>query len=187
MAAQASKPRRLPAYAHFKPRDLACVWVHGKRIYLGKYGSPESHARYAEVVKRILAGQEIDPATLSASRPAPAAVLTVGQLADRYGQHAAVAYRKNGRPTSEVALMQRTLIELKAAFGDPKRPVGRFVRRPGPQVSTVRDLRLLGSDYQARPEPAAEAAGGGRVDDASAQPACGGVVPQAEQGRTHPP
>jgi hypothetical protein len=37
---------RIPKYRLFKPKNLACVDIAGKRFYLGAYGSPESRQLY---------------------------------------------------------------------------------------------------------------------------------------------
>jgi integrase len=47
-----SRPRSLkpPTYRHHKARGLAVVTIDGKDEYLGKYGSPESHEKYARLI-----------------------------------------------------------------------------------------------------------------------------------------
>jgi integrase len=45
-----SKSRNIPAYVHHKPTGQARVRIKGKDFYLGKYGSPESHERYDELI-----------------------------------------------------------------------------------------------------------------------------------------
>lgn len=42
---------RVPKYRHHKPTGQALIETQGRRIYLGKFNSPESRERYAEVVR----------------------------------------------------------------------------------------------------------------------------------------
>lgn len=57
------RPRKsVPAYRRQKQKnrpDRAFVVVHGKREYLGAYGTPESRERYARIVAELAAG--VDP------------------------------------------------------------------------------------------------------------------------------
>ena len=48
-------PNRPPKYS--KSGKYAVVYLHGKRIYLGDYGSPESHAVYS----RVVAESQVNP------------------------------------------------------------------------------------------------------------------------------
>ena len=42
---------RSPKYSLHKRNRQATVSLHGKRVYLGPYGSPESHVKYQEILK----------------------------------------------------------------------------------------------------------------------------------------
>jgi hypothetical protein len=54
--------KKIPAYRHYKARDLACVDIGGRRIYLGKYDSPESRREYDRVIQEWLAnGRQPEP------------------------------------------------------------------------------------------------------------------------------
>jgi integrase len=118
-------PTKVPSLCRFKPRNLACVWVSPtRRIYLGPWGSPESHERYAEVIRRILAGEVVTEAP-QLDRPARPACLTIGKLVDKYLDHARGYYSRDGVPTSEyhgvetaVRLAEKTYKALPAVeFG----------------------------------------------------------------------
>jgi len=70
----------VPGYRRQKQKgrpDRAFVMVHGKREYLGTYGTPESREKYARIVAELSAG--VDP-----RQPER---LTVVELAARYAQH----------------------------------------------------------------------------------------------------
>ena len=43
---------RPPAYRRHKSTQQAVVSFLGKKVYLGPYGSPHSHARYQELLKK---------------------------------------------------------------------------------------------------------------------------------------
>ncbi len=42
--------KNIPAYCLHKASGQAYVKLDGKRYYLGKHGSPESHRKYAELI-----------------------------------------------------------------------------------------------------------------------------------------
>ena len=77
------RTNRPPAYRLQKARQCAVVSIHGKDHYLGPYGSPESHEKYARLIARWNAG----------GRQAPTAILELpsnGQVtvnAITYGQN----------------------------------------------------------------------------------------------------
>lgn len=127
-----SKPH-VPAYSLHKARGLACCKVDGRRIYLGKYGSPESREAYAKVVASVMAGVPIDAAVAKPNAPA-APALTVAQLGARYARYARDYYRRGGKTTAEVGKVEKAVERLVALFGDI--PVAKF----GPRcLNTYRD------------------------------------------------
>lgn len=70
---------RQPGYCHHKASNQAYVRLDGRCFYLGVYGSPESHRRYASLIADHHAGEPIDASARKRSRP-----LTVGELAEQY-------------------------------------------------------------------------------------------------------
>ena len=52
---------RLPAYTLHKSTGQARVYIDGKSVYLGEYGSEKSRIAYGEVISRHSAGLPIDP------------------------------------------------------------------------------------------------------------------------------
>ena len=95
-----------PKYSHLKSRDLAKVQLGRQVIYLGKFKSPESFAKYAQAlelhregrsptdIKAILAGKLIANGTTGQKWVLPVA-LTVGQLSHRYWTEHAEEYYKS--------------------------------------------------------------------------------------------
>ena len=61
-----SKNRRIPAYVHHKPTDQARVRINGKDHYLGRYGSPESHDRYDDLIAEFIESEPPTSKTLNA-------------------------------------------------------------------------------------------------------------------------
>ena len=96
-----------PSYLkHAATGQARCV-VNGKTIYLGVYGTPESRARYDDLVFEWFAR----------SGDVRAFTLTVDDLVLLYMGHVREHYRKNGQETSEVNNARVALRYLVAAFG----------------------------------------------------------------------
>ncbi len=81
----------------------ARVTIKGKDHYLGKYGSPESKARYEKLVRRHLANRLRDE---MASSVALVTDITVNEAAVRYLAHAEQYYVKNGVVTNQVRMIR---------------------------------------------------------------------------------
>ncbi|MCA8999156.1 MAG: site-specific integrase [Planctomycetaceae bacterium] len=98
---------RTPKYSHHKATGQAFVRINGSFIYLGKYGSPESHDAYdREIVKWRRQND------LSAKFST-----TVAQLALAYTEHAKTHYRnEDGTETGEVQNIQYALKPLVRMF-----------------------------------------------------------------------
>ena len=92
----------------------AVVYHHGKRIYLGEYGSPESHAAYS----RFVAERQANPTFhLSAEE----VNVTVKELAAAYLDHA----KANTDPTTYIIYRTIVLDFLDKLYGDDT-PVDAF-------------------------------------------------------------
>src|SRR4051794_22801812 len=87
---------KLPSYSLHKPSGQAKVRFNGKTTYLGKFGTAESHQRYADFIARIP-----KPEVTVVAEPAPGASLLVGEVVLRYYQHAQTYYVRDGVPTGE--------------------------------------------------------------------------------------
>ncbi|MCW8129699.1 MAG: site-specific integrase [Planctomycetota bacterium] len=84
---------------------MAIVKVHGQRVYLGAYDSPESRAKYARFLKELKAsGGHI---------PQAPADFTVAELCARFWQHATQHYvRPDGTQTDEIANLKSVIAVL---------------------------------------------------------------------------
>ncbi|QDT54767.1 site-specific tyrosine recombinase XerD [Caulifigura coniformis] len=99
-------PRKtIPAYCRHSTSGQAYVKIDGRRKYLGVYGTPESHQRYAAEISRW---QE--------SADAPPSTLTIGQLALLYVERCKTHYRKDGVPTTEFSAVQRVLKRVNRMY-----------------------------------------------------------------------
>ena len=112
------KTNRPPAYRQKKSRNLAVVTIKGRDHYLGRYGSPESQARYAELIAAWSAKRDShgEPAAPPIGESAPQGV-TVAAVILQYLKHAEVYYRKNGEPTGELRNIIASLKPLTALCG----------------------------------------------------------------------
>jgi integrase len=100
---------RKPVYGFHSTSGNARTTVNGKRIYLGLYDSPESHAAF----DRIMADWETAHAE---RRPTVNVDLTVSRLAVLFLQHAEAEYRRDGKPTGETANFRQALQSMNNLF-----------------------------------------------------------------------
>lgn len=114
----AVKPPRVPSYCHHKASGQAYLKVKGRTLYLGLYGSQDSRDAYADAVAAVLAGNEPQASVPSRNVSAPQGSLPVADVCDRYLAYAKGYYRKNGKVTSEVAMISSACAHAKALFGD---------------------------------------------------------------------
>ena len=114
---------RPPKYCRHKGTNQATISLHGERIYLGPYGSPQSHEKYQEYLKQWHAERDQWPArsepeddstadnrvtgitcaALRAKRRA-GSPLTINELVLVYRRHTHQYYRKNGKVTREATI-----------------------------------------------------------------------------------
>jgi integrase len=106
---------RPPSYRFHKARNCAVVTIDGKNHYLGPYGSPESHEKYARLLAEWrLHSQRLLPTTGPRS---VASNLSVNELILTYFRHAQAYYVKDGRPTSEQDNIRQALRFLRQLYG----------------------------------------------------------------------
>ncbi len=112
---------KLPRYTQHKSGQ-ARVRYNGKTIYLGKYGSQESHERYAQFIATIPKPE----AESGPPEPAPGAVFMVGELVLHYHAHAKLYYvHADGTPTGEHETIWAVLRPLRKMFATlPAREFG---------------------------------------------------------------
>jgi hypothetical protein len=109
-------PRRkgVPGYRIHKPSGQARVIIDGRHVYLGQYDSPESRARYREIVRKHLA--ERTKAEMERSIQF-ATDVTVAEILVRYIPHVEKYYKKHGEPTGQVSIIRLSLRILREKFG----------------------------------------------------------------------
>jgi integrase len=90
------------------------VTLGGKNHYLGQYGSPESHEKYARLIAQRHAAGGSTAVVLEP--PAPVEV-SVNELILRYLDHASGYYVKNGRRTGEFDNIHCAVRPLKRLYG----------------------------------------------------------------------
>ena len=99
--------KKVPRYSLHKASGQARVRIEGKDIYLGVYGSEESHKRYSEVLAEWSRGNTHHVKDLK-----------IRELTKLYIEHCKVYYRKNGEVTGEVANVRAALKYLNRKFRD---------------------------------------------------------------------
>src|SRR5882724_8483725 len=93
------RANRPPAYRLHKARNCAVVTIDGKNHYLGPYGSPESHEKYARLIAEWrLHAKHLLPTTGTRGLDSTP---SVNELILSYYRNAQSYYVKDGRPTSE--------------------------------------------------------------------------------------
>lgn len=130
---------RPPAYRRHKSTNQAVVSLFGDKIYLGPYGSPRSHKRYAEELKKwhkrrhqestpkteeglppVAVGRRATPA-LTATKLRTKHLLgqpiTINELIYVYRLHTHSYYQKNGVVTREAYVIDDALRILRKHYG----------------------------------------------------------------------
>ena len=142
-----SPKRREPSYRLHKPSGQARVIIDRKHIYLGRFDSPESHAKYHRLVGEWHDGKKPDTAARNGTethggdgkltRP----TATVNELILAFWQHVKQRYVKNGHPTSEVRSFKVALRPVRQLYGNE--PVTNF----GPLALVVCRQKLIEAGY----------------------------------------
>lgn len=113
-AAASSRRLSIPQYRrHKKPgkeADRAYVTINGRQIYLGAFGSQESHDQYDRLIAEYLANGRI-------ATPTDAERLSINELLLAYLQFAAVEFRTNGEPSNAYHEIRHALQELAQLYG----------------------------------------------------------------------
>src|SRR5690349_9953863 len=107
------KKKSVPSYRYHKARDCAVVTINGRNHYLGPFNSPASKEKYARLIAE-LAGQS-PVANVASARSG--GNITITELCAAYLDWAATYYSKNGRPTSQLAVIRMTLRSLRRIYG----------------------------------------------------------------------
>jgi integrase len=117
------RPTLQPKYRHYKPKDLAVVRLDGRDVYLGKFGSPESYARYhrlvaAWVARKAAAAEQGQPPAVGEAREEPPSPTVSALIAAFFTLHAEGHYRRaDGTPTGELDNFRDSLRPLRRLSG----------------------------------------------------------------------
>jgi integrase len=109
------KSNRPPTYCLHKARNCAVVTIDGRNHYLGPYGSPESHEKYARLIAEWRLHSEHLLPTTGPKRFGSAP--SVNELILSYFRHAQSYYVKDGRPTSEQDNIRQALRFVRQLYG----------------------------------------------------------------------
>jgi hypothetical protein len=102
---------RIPKYRLHKASGQAVVTLNGRDVYLGKHGTPESKARYNQLIGEWqLCGRTTPPTVQGVDR-------TVDELILAYVDHVQRYYVKNGQPTSTQQHVRDALMPLHQLYG----------------------------------------------------------------------
>ena len=99
----------VPRYRKHRASGQAIVTLGGKDFYLGPHGTKASHLQYDRVIAEWLHNER--------TIPEPEAGLTVVELFAAYKRFAVKYYRKNGKPTPEVACILQAAKFVKDLYG----------------------------------------------------------------------
>ncbi len=114
----------IPVYGLHKARGQARVILDGRHIYLGRYGSPESHDKYDRLIAEYLAAGRDLTRMPSLEHPCR---YSVCDLILAFRDHAESYYVKDGKPTRTLANIRFACRRLRQLYGSL--PVDEF--RPG--------------------------------------------------------
>lgn len=109
-----SRSKHVPKYSHHKASGQARVIISGKHHYLGAFGSPESHTRYAALIGQQFPEASSIPESLPGTFPA----ISVDELLAHYLDHAETYYSLDGKPTKEYTCMVEAIRHLRPLHGN---------------------------------------------------------------------
>ena len=115
----------VPSYRLHKPSGQARVIIDGEHIYLGQYGSPESHERYARLIAERAVSQNGGKARQNgkphvAQPPGIAADLLISQLVLKHDDFARGYYVKDSEPGKECVEIKLAMRPLLRLYGNEK-------------------------------------------------------------------
>jgi len=94
---------------HSRLKNQAFVQISRRRIYLGRYGSAESHREYQRLIAEMHAAPTLPPLGTEVS---------ITELISAFDDWAETRYVKNGDQTSEVHNFRAALRPLFRLYGD---------------------------------------------------------------------
>jgi len=135
------KTPKVPAYGHHKQSGQARVYVNGRGIYLGLYGSAASRIAYGEIVGKIVGGLPLDPFVTQknvGTVPTIPTSITVSELCLAFMRHAEGYYlTPSGKRSAEVDGFKSAVSPLVQLYGHT--PVDDF----GPLALTAVRQRFI--------------------------------------------
>ena len=128
---------RPPSFRLHKSTQQAVVSLFGEKVYLGPYGSPRSHERYQEILKKWerlrhqMENGESEDDSLGTEVPAVPKItaaklrdkrrrgvpITISEVIYVYRGHTHAYYRKNGEVTREAGVIDDALRILRKHYG----------------------------------------------------------------------
>jgi integrase len=108
---------KVPAYSRHKASGQAVVRLHGHDHYLGPYGSPESHERYARLITQWRASQAMSQLTAAPARMHRQQPFSVNEMLLAYVEFARGYYTKDGQRNQEFESLKYAMRPLKALYG----------------------------------------------------------------------
>ena len=112
-----SRRRGLPSYRLHKATGQARAIVSGRHVYLGRYGSAESHERFARLIADCVQ-REPDRRQGRTSVTPPPVVPTINELILGYWEFAKTYYVRDAQPTMELTSLKYALQPLRRLFGN---------------------------------------------------------------------
>ena len=109
-----ARPGKVPAYCHHKASGRSVVRIHGRDHYLGPYGSPESHERYARLIAELRRPRAIPD---RASRNEKSSIRSINEIMLTYFEFARGYDTKDGKPNQEFESIRYALRPLKEFYG----------------------------------------------------------------------
>jgi integrase len=126
------KASRIPTYCKHRGTGQAVVYLNGRSVYLGKYGSPASKQEYERIIQEWLAHGRRLPGGDD---------LTVNELILAWWEHCRRHYRHDdGTPTSELSCIKMALRPLKVLYG------GTLARDFGPLALKAVRQKMIEAD-----------------------------------------
>lgn len=110
---------RIPKYRLHKGSGQALVQIDGERIYLGKYGSPESEEKYQRLIAEWLVSKQERKPDVSQGDAVPTTRydLSINEILLAYLKFAEGYYAKDGKPTKEFVCRKHSLRTLRKLYG----------------------------------------------------------------------
>jgi len=112
-------PIRTPKLRQHKGSGQALVCLDGKRIYLGRWGTPQAEQEYRRMVAEWLSrGAAEPPKRGPAVEPAKPVSIPIAELCVAYLRHAEKWYRKDGKVTGTIYTVRSAVRALDALYGE---------------------------------------------------------------------